>query len=201
MRYCWRVSVLLLTVISYRSSAQSCTTPASGSSVTRTCGVTVTTNPAAGNWVVNRLGTMTLSSAAALVLTPPTAAAYDANVLEETVANTRTLTVRANAPWTINVSPNTASSPSFWAGVNDPTYGAFVPAEVDKPSTELHVSTTLGSGYVALPASNAGATALLAGQAATASRVVTVFFRTVWFYQFDRPGTYTLPFQFTLLIP
>jgi hypothetical protein len=193
--------LLLATAWSGVAAAQSCSTPASGSSLTRTCSVTVTTNPAVGSWVVNKLGTMTLSSAATLVLTSPTVAAYDANVLQETSGNTRTLTVKANAPWTINVSPNTAASPSLWTAANDPTYGAFVPAEVDKPSTDLKVSTTLGSGYLALPANNTGTTTLLSAQPATASRVVTVFFATVWFYQFDRPGTYTLPFQFTLLIP
>jgi hypothetical protein len=194
-------ALLLAAGVSGVAAAQSCTTPASASSLTRTCSVTVTTNPAAGSWVVNRLGAMTLSSAATLVLTSPTVAAFDANVLQETAANTRTLTVKANAPWTINVSPNTAASPSLWTAANDATYGAFVPAEVDKPSTDLKVSTTLGSGYLALPANNTGNTTLLSGQAATASKVVTVFFSTVWFYQFDRPGTYTLPFQFKLLIP
>ena len=202
MRRWWSVATALSFVAATgRAAAQSCTTPASGSSLTRTCSVTVTTNSPSGSWVVNRLGTMTLSSAATLALTAPTVAAFDANVLQETAANTRTLTVKANAPWNITVSPNTAGTPSFWTAANDATYGAFVPAEVDKPSSDLQVSTTLGSGYLALPASNTGATTLLAAQAATASQVVTVFFGTVWFYQFDRPGTYTLPFQFKLLIP
>lgn len=178
-----------------------CTTPSSATSTVRTCSVIVSSNSPVGDWVVNRLGTMRLSSVATLALTTPTTAAYDANTLQEPSGNARTATITANAPWTLSVKSNTASLPSYWTAANDATYGAFVAAAPDKPPSDLNVSTTLGSGYLALPADNTGSTALLTLQAATASRVVTMYFATTWLYQFDRPGTYTLPFLFNLAIP
>ena len=111
------------------------------------------------------------------------------------------MTITANAPWTVSVAPNTATSPSYWTAANDATYGAFVAAEANKPPSDLSVSTTLGSGYLALPAANSGSTALLTLQPATASTATTVYFATTWLYPFDRPGTYTLPFLFNLAIP
>lgn len=182
------------------ASAQSCITPTSALSIVRTCSVTVTTNAPSGGWIVARLGTMTLSSAANYVVTPPTVAAYDANIFQEPAGNTRTLTVSANAPWTITVAPSTAGNPSYWTAANDATYGAFVAAEVNKPSSELKVSTTLGSGYLALPTLTSGSTTLLSAQPAIGGRAVTVYFATVWSYQYDTPGGYTLPFKFSLTV-
>ena len=185
-----------------RVAAQSsCMTPRSRISTIRTCSVTLTPNPPAGAWAVLKLGTMTLSSAATLALTSPNSAAFDANLQLETGANTRTLTVYANAPWAIDVVPNTASNPSYWTGANSAIYGAFVPAETTKPSSDLQVSTTLGSGYLSLPTATTGATTILTNQAPIAGRVVTAYFGTIWYYRYDTPGTYTLPFKFTLRIP
>ena len=183
------------------SSAQTCTTPTSASSLVRTCSVTVSSNAPIGDWVVNRLGEMTLSSVATLVLTSPGTAAYDVNTLQEPVTNVRTVTVKANAPWNVTVSPNTVGTPSYWSTAADGTYGAFVAPNSTKPSSNLQVSLTLGSGYLSLPTSNAGTTTLLSAQPVTASYAFTVYFATTWFYQFDTPGTYTLPFQFTLSVP
>ena len=163
--------------------------------------MTVTSNAPIGDWVVNRLGVMTLSSAANLVLTSPGTAAYDINTLQESAANVRTVTVQANAPWNVTVRPNTVGTPSYWSTAADATYGAFVPPNSTKSSSDLRASLSLGSGYLSLPSSNAGATTLLSAQPATASYPFTVYFATTWFYQFDTPGTYTLPFQFTLTIP
>lgn len=193
-------AVFLAGILPMATQAQ-CTSPSSANSTVRTCSVIVSANAPVGDWVVNRLGVMTLNSVATLTLTPPTIAAYDANTLQEPGTNTRTVTIAANAPWTVAVSPNTASSPSYWTAANDATYGAFVAAEPDKPPADLRVSTTLGSGYLALPNANTGATALQTLQAATASTAFTVYFATTWLYQFDRPGIYTLPFLFNLSIP
>lgn len=193
--------VALVTAWVPESRAQTCTTPASASSLVRTCAVTVTSNAPVGDWVVNRLGVMTLNSAATLALTSPGTAAYDVNTLQEPVGNARTVTVSANAPWDVTVSPNTVGTPSYWSTAVDGTYGAFVAPYATKPSSNLQVSLALGSGYLSLPTTNAGSTTLLAAQAATASFAFTVYFATTWYYQFDTPATYTLPFQFTLLVP
>lgn len=195
------IALALALACAVRAQAQSCTTPNSATSTTRTCSVTVTSNAPIGDWVVNKLGQMTLSSVSTLALTSPTTTAYDANTLQEASTNSRSVTVLANAPWTVTVSPNTASAPSYWTAANDATYGSFVPAETTKPSTDLQVSLTQGSGYLSLPANNAGTTTLLASQPATAGQTFSVYFATTWYYQFDTPGTYTLPFVFTLTIP
>jgi hypothetical protein len=195
----WGVSLVL--AMSARASAQGCTTPTNNNSAIRTCSVILTTNAPAGAWVVNKLGVMTLSSAATLTLTSPGSAAFDANMLLEPGGNSRTLTVSANAPWAIDVIPSTASNPSYWTAANNATYGAFVPATTKKSSDDLEVSTTLGSGYLTLPTATTGATTILSGQVPVAARVVTVYFGTIWSYLSDTPGTYTLPFKFTLRIP
>lgn len=201
----WRAVVVTAVVISgagaLPAGAQSCTTANNALSTSRTCSVTATTNAPAGSWVVNKLGQMTLSSVSTLTLTSPTSTAYDANTLQEASGNSRSVTVLANAPWTVTVSPNTAGTPSYWTAANDATYGAFVAAETTKPSTDFQVSLTQGSGYLSLPANNTGATTLLANQPATAGQTFNVYFATTWFYQFDTPGTYTLPFVFALTIP
>lgn len=194
-------AAVLALAASARAGAQSCTTPNSATSTVRTCTVPVTSNAPNGDWVVNKLGQMTLSSVATLVLTSPTTTAYDANTLQEASGNSRNVTVKANAPWTVTVSPNTAGTPSYWTATNDATYGAFVPAETTKPSADFQVSLTQGSGYVSLPANNTGVTSLVTNQPATAGQTFTVYFATTWYYQFDTPGTYTLPFVFTLAIP
>ena len=196
---CLAVALLLTAMV--RAGAQSCTTLTSPTSTIRTCSVTATSNAPNGDWVVSKLGQLTLSSAANVVLTSPTTTAYDANTQQEASGNSRSVTVQANAPWTVSVSPNTAGTPSYWTATNDATYGAFVAAEATKPSTDFKVSLTQGSGYLALPASNTGTTTLLANQAPTAGQTFTVYFATTWYYQFDTPGTYTLPFVFTLSIP
>ncbi len=201
-RRCIAAGVLVLaTAWVPAAQAQTCTTPVSASSLVRTCSVTVTSNAPIGDWVVNRLGVMTLSSAATLALTSPGTAAYDVNTLQEAAGNVRTVTVSANAPWNVTVSPNTVGTPSYWSTAVDGTYGAFVAPNATKPSSNLEVSLALGSGYLSLPTTNAGSTTLLSAQPATASYAFTVYFATTWYYQFDTPGTYTLPFQFTLLVP
>jgi hypothetical protein len=202
--YTRRMALVTLALSASLASAargQSCTTPTNNSSLIRTCGVTATTNAPLGNWIVPRLGIMTLSNAATLALTGPTAVEYGAGTLRETAANTRTLTITANAPWALDVVPNTASNPSYWTAVNNVTYGAFEPARTTKPSTDFQVSTTLGSGYLSLPANTSGATTLLTAQPGVNARVVTIYFGTLWTYSLDSPGTYTLPFKFTLRIP
>jgi hypothetical protein len=183
------------------ADAQSCTTPNSALWLLRTCSVTTAVNDPLGAWVVNRLGQMTVNSTANLVLTPPTSAAYDANTLQEAAAVSRTVTVKANAAWNLLVAPNTVGSPSYWTGTNDPTYGAFVAAQTNKPSSDLSVSTVVGSGYLPLATTNAGSTTVLSNQPATAGSANTIYFATNWFYQFDRPGLYQLPFVFRLSIP
>jgi hypothetical protein len=194
-------TLLALAVAPSILPAQSCTTPNGALSVLRTCSVTTTVNDPLGAWAVPKLAQMTVSSTADLVLTPPTAAAYDSAEFEEPASNARDVTVKANATWGLIVAPNTVSSPSLWTGTNDATYGAFVGARTTKPSSDLLAGTTLGSGYLPFPTTNAGSIVLSATQPATSGTTYTVYFSTVWSYPLDRPGSYTLPFVFRLSMP
>jgi len=83
--------VVMATVVASVSGAtlqaQTCTTPASGSLSTRKCTVTM----AGGSWVVEKVGTLTLSSTADIPIPSPDASTYDACQLRSS-ATSRTLT-------------------------------------------------------------------------------------------------------------
>jgi len=182
-----------------------CTTPKSNTSTTRTCSISTTTNGATGAWIVNKLGTMTLSSNADIALTTPTTASYDSHMDVEpsTGAVVRTVTITANAAWALTGAPNTVSSPSYWTATNDGVYGGFVAARANKPSSDLFAGIAYdasGTGYLAFPTSNTGSTTLATG-AATASQVVTLYWASFWIYELDKPGSYRLPIQVVLTLP
>jgi hypothetical protein len=187
----------LLAGASRSTAAQSCTTTQGNAPQNRTCDVSVTV----GTWSVNKLGTMTISSTATVGLGSPSAADYDANLKVEPSANSRALTVSANAPWDLRATPATILNPAYWTAVNDLTYGLFVGAATDKPASDLQIGTTYsstGAGYIPLATDNATSVAILVGQSPAAARTVNVYWATVWYYQFDTPGRYTLPFTLSL---
>src|SRR5437870_24247 len=90
--------------------AQTCDTPQSGTATVRTCSAVASV----GTLTVNKLGTLALSSVATVALTSPVSADYDATLKAEPSTNTRTATIKANAPWSLGVAPNTASNPPYW---------------------------------------------------------------------------------------
>jgi hypothetical protein len=181
------------------AGAQSCTSTPGNQPQNRSCDVTVS----AGTWSISKLGTMTISSTAPVNLSTPTTTDYDANIKAEPAGNSRTVTISANAPWDLAATPATVTNPSYWTAVNDLTYGAFVPAEADKPASDLKIGTTYdanGAGYTSLSTANNSPVAILSAQSPAAARVVNIYWATVWYYQFDTPGKYVLPFTLSLNI-
>lgn len=184
--------------------AQTCTTPASGSLTTRKCTVTI----AGSNWTVNKLGTLALSSNADIPIPSPDASTYDGIKSEATTLG-RTATVSANAPWNLSVAPSSASACATgvcWTGADLAAYSPYLHAEQDKPADEFLVGTVYsatGTGYVSLPDQNtpSGVVNLVTNQAAVSGGTVTLYWAEKWWYLYDLPGTYTLPFVVTLSIP
>src|SRR5438045_5717719 len=84
-------------------------------------------------------------SAGSTSLTAPTTADFDAGFNSTTGP---TLTVSANAPWTLHIRAGAAT----WTATNT---SPGVPARTSKPATDLKWSTVAGSGFAALPTRDA----------------------------------------------
>jgi hypothetical protein len=120
-------------------------------------------------------------------LTPPTAADFDAGFNSTTGP---TLTVSANAPWTLQIR---AASPT-WTGTNT-SPGA--PARTNKPAGDLLWSVGSSGAFVPLSSVDAN---LLTGPA-TASDATTLYFQTLYDWTADTPGNYSLAIVLTLTSP
>jgi hypothetical protein len=120
-------------------------------------------------------------------LTAPLPADFDAGFNATTGP---TLTVSANAAWTLHIRASTA----VWTAVNT-SPGA--PARVNKPAADLKWSTASGGPFAALTTSDVN---LVTG-AATASIVRTLYFQTLYNWTLDTPGNYSLAVVLTLTSP
>jgi len=126
-------------------------------------------------------------SAASTTLTPPTPAAFDAGFNSTTGPS---LTVSANAPWTLSVR----ASAALWTATNT-SPGA--PARTTKPAADLKWSTASNGAFNALTTTDV----LLVGGSATASSATTLYFQTVYGWTLDTPGNYSLAVILTLTSP
>ena len=126
-------------------------------------------------------------SAGSTALTAPTTADFDAGFNATTGP---TLTISANAPWTLHVR----SSSTFWAASNT-SPGA--PARTTKPAGDLLWSTASNGIFSAL---TSGDVTLVTG-AATASDATTLYFQTLYNWTLDTPGGYSLSIVLTLTAP
>ena len=126
-------------------------------------------------------------SAGSTALTPPTTGDFDAGF---NATGGPTLTVSANAPWTLHIR----SASAVWTATNtSPT----VPARTNKPAADLQWSIASGGGFAALTTSDAN---LVAGSA-TASNATTLYFQTLYDWALDTPGNYSLSIVLTLTSP
>ncbi len=123
-------------------------------------------------------------STAGVALDPPGAAEFDAG-FGTTVGPT--LTVKANRSWTLTIR----STQALWTASPPP-------ARANKPSTELRVGLSAGGPFTNLTTT---AFTLQTGGAATAGTVLPLYFRVVYSWLLDTPGTYSLPLQLTLTAP
>jgi len=177
-----RISALLamalgLLAAPFSLNAQACTANGSPGNCNRTGSVTMT----AGRVVLLQV------SAASTTLAAPTPTDFD-NGFNATTGPT--LTVSANAAWTLYLRASTV----YWAATNT---SAGAPARTTKPAGELMWSKTSNGTFNALTTSDVS----LATGAATASNVTSLFFRTLYNWTLDTPGNYSLSVVLTLTSP
>src|SRR5882672_9133087 len=129
------------------------------------CGVPGSVSMTAGRVVQLQM------SAGSTSLTAPTPADFDAGFNSTTGP---TLTVSANAAWTLHIRAAAAS----WTGTNT-SPGA--PARTNKPAGDLEWAISSGGPFAALTASDAN---LVAGSA-TASDATTLYFQTLYKWTLD----------------
>jgi len=126
-------------------------------------------------------------SAGSTALTAPSPADFDAGFNSTTGP---TLTVSANAPWTLQIR---AASPTWTASNTSP--GA--PARANKPATDLLWSTVSNGSFAPLSSVDAN---LVTGPA-TAGTATTLYFQTLYDWTADTPGNYSLSIVLTLTSP
>ena len=141
------------------------------------CSVQVTASA-----TVNDVLKLTLSSTTTSLGTP-TEADYDAGFKD--VAGP-TASVKSNRPWHVDIAG---------AGATFSYVGSL--ANPNKPSSDLQWGMSAGT-Y----ANNMGSSAvLLSGTNGTGNASQAIFFRTMWAWASDVPGSYSLVINFTLAAP
>ena len=156
------------------AAAQSCTAPVPSG----TCTVTTSASMTAGTVMQ-----LTLSSTSTL-LTAPSGASYDLGYAAD---NGPTATVKSNRPWKLQVSASTA----VWSAASTEPG---VAARGAKPAGDLTWSTAAGGPFTAL---TMAATDAALGNA-TGGTGVGFFYRTLYNWALDTPGSYSLTVVLTL---
>ncbi len=126
-------------------------------------------------------------SSGSTALTAPIPADFDAGFNSTTGP---TLTVSANAAWTLHLR----ASAAFWTATNT-SPGA--PARTNKPAADLQWSTASNGAFTALTTSDVS---LVTGSA-TAGSATTLYFQTLYGWTLDTPGNYSLSIVLTLTSP
>jgi hypothetical protein len=126
-------------------------------------------------------------SAGSTALTAPTPADFDAGF---NATSGPTLTISANASWTLSVRAAAAT----WTATNT-SPGA--PARTTKPAADLKWSTASNGSFVSLTTSDVN---LITGSA-TASNATTLYFQTLYSWTLDTPGNYSMSIVLTLTSP
>jgi hypothetical protein len=171
------LAILLAAAIVPRLSLAQCT--ANGAPAN--CSVPGSVSMTAGRVVRLQL------SAGSTALTAPTPSDFDAGFNSTTGP---TLTVSANAPWTLHIRAVSA----VWTATNtSPT----APARTNKPAGDLKWSTASNGAFAALTTSDAS----LFGGSATANSATTLYFQTLYDWALDTPGNYSMSVVLTLTSP
>jgi hypothetical protein len=126
-------------------------------------------------------------SAASTSLTAPTTSDFDAGFNSTTGP---TLTVSANAAWTLHIRAGAA----VWTATNT---SPGIPARTNKPAADLKWSTVSNGAFAALTTSDAN----LFGGSATANSATTLYFETLYDWALDTPGNYSMSIVLTLTSP
>jgi hypothetical protein len=181
MRRAWFVAAVTTLVIGVGALPATTSAQCTASGAPASCGVPGSVSMTAGRVVRLQM------NAGSTSLTAPTPADFDAGFNATTGP---TLTVSANAAWTLHIRAATAT----WAATNT-SPGA--PAWAAKPAANLRWSTAANGSFAALSTSDAS----LVGGAATANSATTLYFQTVYDWTSDTPGNYSLAVVLTLTSP
>ena len=171
------IAMMVVVTIGARNANAQCSVSGTPSS----CGVPGSVSMTAGRVVRLQM------SAGSTSLTAPTTADFDAGFNSTTGP---TLTVSANAAWTLHIRAATA----VWTATNTTTG---VVARVNKPAADLMWSTASGGTFTALSGSDAN----LVSGTATASNATTLYFQTLYNWALDTPGNYSMSIVLTLTSP
>lgn len=179
MKYLSVCAAVLATVVTFGATPAFAQCTASGAPAN--CGVPGSVSMTAGRVVRLQM------SAGSTSLTAPTPADFDAGF---NATSGPTLTVSANAPWTLHIRAAAAN----WTATNT-SPGA--PAWAAKPAANLKWSTAANGSFTALSTSDV---TLVTGSA-TATDATTLYFQTLYAWTSDTPGSYSMAIVLTLTSP
>jgi hypothetical protein len=174
-------AIVIATLLGLSMAALPASAQCTASGAPASCGVPGTVSMTAGRVVQLQM------SAGSTALTAPTPAAFDAGFNATTGP---TLTVSANAPWTLSLRAVAAT----WTATNT-SPGA--PARTTKPAADLKWSTASNGSFASLTTSDVN---LVTGSA-TASNATTLYFQTLYSWTLDTPGNYSMSIVLTLTSP
>lgn len=127
-----------------------------------------------------------VASPAITTLAVPTPAIFNAGFA---LANGPTLTLKANTPWSLAISAETA----LWSATDTGTE----PAWTAKPAAELGWSNVNGGPYAAMSLTPA----TVGSGSATSGTNIPLYFRTAYTWTNDTPGNYQLRLILTITAP
>ena len=119
-------------------------------------------------------------------LSTPTTATYNAGFAEDAGP---TATIRSNAPWTLSISALTPT----WSAVNTEAE----PARVNKPASDLSWAVSSLGPFTNLTINPVQ----VASGPRTLASTISLFYRTLYQWDLDTPGIYSLPVVFTIVAP
>jgi hypothetical protein len=167
------LAALIATIALARSAvAQNCSYTGTNGS----CSINLTSS-----LTVNRLLRLTINDTSTAA-PAPTEADYDLGYQQFAPL---TATVKTNGTWSLGIRATAA------------TFTASGGARANKPAADLQRATAAGGPYAAVTTTNTTLTSGTAG----AANVVNLFYRILWSYTVDTPGTYRITVVYTLTAP
>lgn len=154
------------------------------------CATTARCSTASGRLLINfTIGRALLLNVTptATSLTAPTATDYNTGYAATTGP---TATIKSNAPWTLAISASAAT----WTATNTSTE----PARTNKPASDLLWATAAGGPFTALTTTPA---TVAAGVATAGTTAASLYYRTLYVWNLDTPGSYGLQIVFTISSP
>ena len=174
-------AIVIATLIGFSMAASPASAQCTASGAPASCGV-----PGSVSMTAARVVRLQMS-AGSTALTAPTPADFDAGF---NATSGPTLTVSANASWTLSLRAAAAT----WTATNT-SPGA--PARTTKPAADLKWSTASNGSFVSLTTSDVN---LITGSA-TATNATTLYFQTLYGWTLDTPGNYSMSIVLTLTSP